>query len=117
MSLFILGSCSNGEQVPQPSKDYYVSVVKELSSEKYYGRSNYNNGAIKAAEFVLGEIDALGVKPIPQSVIEKACEGKQRQSFTLYNLSSRASFHHQIRQDGAMALQNNSHIFNTSNIL
>ena len=41
------------------SKEYYVEVVKELSGKDYYGRSNYNNGTIKAAEFILAENDKL----------------------------------------------------------
>ncbi len=46
MSLITMGGCSTNSEIPAPSEDYYVSVVKELSSEKYYGRSNYNNGTI-----------------------------------------------------------------------
>ena len=79
MSVITLHSCNGGKDVPPPGKDYYIEVVKELSSADYYGRSNYNNGTIKAAEFILGEIDKVGVKPIPQEVIDKAWEGKERQ--------------------------------------
>lgn len=79
MSVITLHSCNGGKDVPPPGKDYYIEVVKELSSADYYGRSNYNNGTIKAAEFILGEIDKVGVQPIPQEVIDKAWEGKERQ--------------------------------------
>ena len=79
MSAIILNSCAmKKSEVPAPSKEYYDSVVKELSSAEYYGRSNYMDGSVKAAKFILGEIQGLGVKPIPQEVIAKAWEGKQR---------------------------------------
>lgn len=78
MSLITMGGCSSNSEIPTPSEDYYVSVVKELSSEKYYGRSNYNNGTIKAAEFILNEIEKIGVSALPESVIEKSWQGKQR---------------------------------------
>ncbi len=61
-----------------PSQDYYVEVVKELSSEKYYGRSNYNNGTIKAAEYILDQLQKADAQPIPQEAIDKAWEGKTR---------------------------------------
>ena len=72
MSLLILGSCTNRAVVPAPSEEYYVEVVKELSSPDYYGRSNYNNGTIKAAKFILEELQALNVGPIPQEAIDRA---------------------------------------------
>ena len=79
MSAIIFNSCAmKKSEVPAPSKEYYDSVVKELSSAEYYGRSNYMDGSVKAAKFILGEIQGLGVKPIPQEVIAKAWEGKQR---------------------------------------
>ena len=117
MSLFILGSCSNKEQILQPSKDYYVSVVKELSSEKYYGRSNYNNGTIKAAEYILAEIDAIGVGPIPESVIEKAWEGKSRPELHSLQPEFKSLITPSDPASGAMVLLNSSHICNISNIL
>ena len=78
MSILVFSSCANSAQVPEPSKEYYVEVVKELSGKDYYGRSNYNNGTIKAAEFILAELDKLNVGPIPEQVIEQAWAGKQR---------------------------------------
>ena len=78
MSMMILQGCNNGENELLPSKEYYVEVVKELSGKEYYGRSNYKDGAVRAADFILGEIQKLGVETIPQSVIEKAWEGKER---------------------------------------
>lgn len=78
MSIIILGGCKNSANTPKPSVEYFDSVVKELSSAEYYGRSNYMNGTIKAAEFIIGEIDALGIGPIPEDVIAAAWEGKER---------------------------------------
>lgn len=78
MSMVILGGCANGVKTPAPSEEYFVEVVKELSSAEYYGRSNYMNGTIKAAEYIIGQIDSLGVGPIPQEIIDKAWEGKER---------------------------------------
>ena len=78
MCLSMLCGCSQKQDILRPSKEYYDSVVKELSSEKYYGRSNYNNGAMKAAEFIIGELEKLEVGPIPADVVETAWEGKER---------------------------------------
>ncbi|MBQ1929102.1 MAG: M28 family peptidase, partial [Bacteroidales bacterium] len=58
--------------------NYYVEVVKELSADKYYGRSNYNNGNIKAGEYILSQIEALGVKTVPQEIVNAAWEGKEK---------------------------------------
>ena len=74
----MLQGCSNNAEKLLPSKEYYVDVVGELSSAQYYGRSNYENGSVKAAEFILGEIGKLGVKTVPEEVIVKAWEGKQK---------------------------------------
>lgn len=76
--LVMLQSCKYREQVAFPSESYYDEVVKELSSEKYYGRSNYNNGTIKAAKYIIGEMQKLGVTAIPEEVVSKAWEGKKR---------------------------------------
>ncbi len=78
MALSILHGCSDSSEIPVPSEEYYVSVVKEFSSPEYYGRSNYNNGTIKAAQFILDELQSLDVKPIPQEVIDAAWVGKER---------------------------------------
>lgn len=78
MSALALCGCTGGDKTPAPSVEYFDSVVKELSSAEYYGRSNYMNGTIKAAEFIIGEIESLGVGPVPQEVIDAAWEGKQR---------------------------------------
>lgn len=78
MSICILQGCKQGAEIPAPSKAYFDEVVKELSSAEYYGRSNYMNGSLKAGEFVLGEIEKLGVEPIPAEVIDAAWKGKQR---------------------------------------
>ena len=78
MCMSMLQGCSNNAEKLLPSKDYYVDVVGELSSAQYYGRSNYENGSVRAAEFILGEIEKLGVKTVPEEVVAKAWEGKQR---------------------------------------
>ena len=78
MCLCMLQGCRHGEEILQPSKEYYDSVVKELSSAKYYGRSNYNDGALRAADFVIGEMEKLQVGPIPADVVEDAWSGKAR---------------------------------------
>ena len=71
MGIIMMQGCGNGAQTPPPSEEYYDAVVKELSSEKYYGRSNYNNGTIKAAEYIIGQLQELGVGPVPAEIIEK----------------------------------------------
>ncbi len=78
MSLLVLNSCKNDAQIPEPGEEYYVEVVKELSSEKYYGRSNYNNGTINAAKYIIGQLQSLDVNTIPEHVIEQAWAGKER---------------------------------------
>ena len=40
-------------------KEYYHQIVKELSSDQYYGRSNYMDGDVKAAKYIIGELKAL----------------------------------------------------------
>lgn len=74
----MLHSCSNNNSSLEPSENYYVEVVKELSADKYYGRSNYNNGNIKAGEYILSQIEALGVKTVPQEIVNAAWEGKEK---------------------------------------
>ena len=66
MSILAMNGCCNKADIPAPGKEYYDSIVKELSSAEYWGRSNYNNGTIKAAEFIMGEMEAIGVAPVPQ---------------------------------------------------
>ena len=78
MSIVMLHSCSNNNSSLEPSENYYVEVVKELSADKYYGRSNYNNGNIKAGEYILSQIEALGVKTVPQEIVNAAWEGKEK---------------------------------------
>ena len=78
MCMSMLQGCGNNTEKLLPSKEYFVDVVGELSSAQYYGRSNYENGSVKAAEFILGEIKKLGVETVPEEVIAKAWEGKQR---------------------------------------
>lgn len=43
---------------------YYRSVIRELSSKKYEGRSDYGNGDKKAARFLAREFKKIeGVEP------------------------------------------------------
>ena len=78
MSILAMNGCCNKADIPAPGKEYYDSIVKELSSAEYWGRSNYNNGTIKAAEFIMGEMEAIGVAPVPQETIESSWKGKER---------------------------------------
>ena len=78
MCISLLQGCKQGSDIPAPGKEYYDSVVKELSRADYYGRSNYMNGAVRAGGFIIGEMEKIGVEPIPSEVIEAAWEGKQR---------------------------------------
>lgn len=78
MSALVMNSCGSREEIPAPSEQYYRDVVKELSSADYWGRSNYNNGTIKAGQFIIGELEKLGIGTIPAEVIEKSWEGKVR---------------------------------------
>lgn len=48
-------------------KGMYEGYVKELSDgEKYFGRTDYNGGNVKAAEFISAEIQKLGLEVIKQ---------------------------------------------------
>ena len=40
-------------------KAYYNSVLKEISSEKYYGRSAYENGDINSAKYIIDCISSI----------------------------------------------------------
>lgn len=60
--------CLAGCTQPQSDLEYYNKIVKEISSENYYGRSGYNNGDVKTAKFIIGELMANGIKPIPQEI-------------------------------------------------
>ncbi len=73
-----MNGCCNKGNIPAPSEEYFKETVKELSSAEYWGRSNYMNGTIKAGEFILQELESLGVGPVPADVVEKAWEGKER---------------------------------------
>ncbi len=44
-------------------KDYYESVVKEISSPQYYGRSLYNGGIFKSADFIINQLAMSGIEP------------------------------------------------------
>ncbi len=58
----LLSGCNNEDSLSY--RDYYNSAVKELSSAEYCGRSNYNNGDIKAAKFIIEQLKASGIAPM-----------------------------------------------------
>lgn len=59
-----LSSCSQKEEISAEMKGYYNHVVEELSSEMYMGRSNYADGDIKAAKFIIDELRKAGAGPV-----------------------------------------------------
>lgn len=63
MSL-ILNSCSSKMDLSH-YKSYYHEILKELSSEKYMGRSEYNKGAEQSAEYIMEQIKKIGLAPVP----------------------------------------------------
>lgn len=67
MSIFISAlftGCSNHDRMVTDLKVYYNVVVKELSSEKYFGRSDYGNGDVMAAKYIIDELSAAGAQPV-----------------------------------------------------
>ena len=60
---FLMAGCAEKNRLSD--KEYYHQIVKELSSDQYYGRSNYMDGDVKAAKYIIGELKALGVAPAP----------------------------------------------------
>ncbi len=59
-----LSSCSQKDEISAEMKGYYNLVVKELSSGTYMGRSDYANGDIRAAKFIIGELQKAGAEPV-----------------------------------------------------
>lgn len=57
--------CAMGCSSPEQSRpEYYNQIVKELSSDSYFGRNDYNNGDVKAAKFIIDELIKMGVEPL-----------------------------------------------------
>ncbi|HOG42331.1 MAG TPA: hypothetical protein PLI69_07320, partial [Bacteroidales bacterium] len=49
-------------------RTYYNESLKELSSEAYHGRSNYGDGNIKAALYIIGELQKMGIGPMVDEI-------------------------------------------------
>ncbi len=47
---------------------YYNQSIKELSDVSYHGRSNYGDGNIKAALYIIGELEKMGVKAMVDEI-------------------------------------------------
>ena len=61
--LFAMGAlCIAG--CADDSRTYYNGVVRELSSEEYFGRSNYGDGNVKAATYIISQLQEMGVEPL-----------------------------------------------------
>ena len=60
MGIFLLSaSCSSNDY-----KKDFSAITSELSSPDYYGRSNYNNGDIKASKYIIDYISEIdGITP------------------------------------------------------
>lgn len=66
--LLVAGCCPD---VELSEKEYYHTIVKELSSDEYYGRSNYMNGDVRAAQYIINELKSMGVAPAPAATSEE----------------------------------------------
>ena len=49
-------------------RTYYNESLKELSSEAYHGRSNYGDGNIKAALYIIGELQQMDIGPMVDEI-------------------------------------------------
>lgn len=65
----LLSSCQSNtsdDVIPtEAQKEYYNKVVKELSDDSYFGRSVYRDGDIKAAKYIISELQRIGVEAVP----------------------------------------------------
>lgn len=60
-TILCAASCSS----PKENRlEYYNQTVKELSSDSYFGRNDYNNGDIKAAKYIIDELMKIGIDPL-----------------------------------------------------
>ena len=69
-SVLFMVSCAESPKVSD-QKVYYHKIVKELSSDEYYGRSLYKDGDVKAARYIIGELRELGVSAPPAATKEE----------------------------------------------
>ena len=60
-SVLFMVSCAESPKVSD-QKVYYHKIVKELSSDEYYGRSLYKDGDVKAARYIIGELRELPLR-------------------------------------------------------
>lgn len=60
----ILFGCSQEQESSMELKQYYNSVVKELSSVKYNGRSQFGDGDIMAAAYIIDNLIKCGAEPV-----------------------------------------------------
>ena len=49
-------------------RTYYNESLKELSDVSYHGRSNYGDGNIKAAVYLIGELQKMGIGPMVDEI-------------------------------------------------
>ncbi len=49
-------------------RTYYNEALQELSGESYHGRSNYGDGNIKTAKYLIGELQQMGIWPMVDEV-------------------------------------------------
>lgn len=68
--VLFMASCAKTPSISE-QKEYYNQIVKELSSDEYYGRSLYKDGDIKAAKYIINELKKLGVAPPPAAMREE----------------------------------------------
>lgn len=53
-------------------REYYCNVLKEISSESYFGRSAYGNGDIKAAKYIIDRLVENGAEPLRNEMADRA---------------------------------------------
>lgn len=52
-------------------REYYCNVLKEISSESYFGRSAYGNGDIKAAKYIIDRLVENGAEPLRNEMADR----------------------------------------------
>ena len=84
---------------------YYNRVLEEISSERYDGRSVYNDGDIRAARYLIDQLSGFegivpcrasgpedaSVRPYKKSLVEPADEGRWRSVEGKRNISPTSS--------------------------
>ncbi len=61
--LSCLTTACNNSNSKEEMEQYYNEVVKEISSEQYWGRSIYNDGAFKTADYIIDRLKSFGIAP------------------------------------------------------